>query len=389
MGLGWLFGGRRRTRRARPATVRRAQRDRLQVEVLEDRCVPAMSVSPASPAALVANLTGPGIKASNIVYKGNAQSSGIFTGASGTGLGFDAGIILSSGHAAGVVGPNTGNTPSNANGLPGDSQLATLAGTTLANTFDATTLSFDFIPIGHTLTFTYVFGSSEYNEFVNSQFNDVFGFLLNGNDVARLPNGTIVSINNVNDGNPIGTGASNPKFYRNNEPGNPAGFVPKITVNLNGFTVVLTVTAAVNQGKVNHIKLGVSDVGDNILDSDVFIKAGSFISTQFLGHVYHPLRYTYNPSAQTYRGNVEVVNNAFNTALGPFFLVFPNLPQGVKLQNATATSKSGKPYIRLNVSQMKPGQIAYVPIVLTNPLHLPLSTFLQGFEIDVLQQTPT
>lgn len=43
-----------------------------------------------------------------------------------------------------------------------------------------------------------------------------------------------------------------------------------------GETVVLTLTAPVNAGVLNSIKIGVADVGDSRIDSAVFIQAGSF-----------------------------------------------------------------------------------------------------------------
>src|SRR5262249_48797923 len=178
----------------------------------------------------------------------------------------ESGIILSSGHAVDVVGPNkttsTGADTSVDNGLPGDTDLTALSGT---QTFNATTLSFDFIPQGSTLTFSYVFSSEEYNFYVDKNFNDSFGFFLNGQNVALIPGtNTPVSIHTVN----LNT---NSQFFINNDsaPG-------PVDTEMNGLTTVLTVTASVNPGVVNHIKLGVADASDTLFDSNVFIQAGSF-----------------------------------------------------------------------------------------------------------------
>jgi len=51
-------------------------------------------------------------------------------------------------------------------------------------TFDASILEFDFIPQSDTLKFNYIFGSEEYPEYVNSGYNDVFGFFISGPGIA-------------------------------------------------------------------------------------------------------------------------------------------------------------------------------------------------------------
>ncbi len=114
---------------------------------------------------------------------------------------------------------------------------------------------------------------------MNTSFNDVFGFFLEVNgvktNVAVVPGtNTPVSINNVNGGNPLGTGASNPDLYINNDLSDGGG---DIDTEMDGLTVVLPVEASVIPGEVNHIKLAIADAGDTILDSNVFIKASSFI----------------------------------------------------------------------------------------------------------------
>jgi hypothetical protein len=161
-----------------------------------------------------------------------------------------------------------------ANSLPGDTDLGTLIpGYT---THDATILEFDFIPYSDVISFQYVFTSDEYNEWVNTPFNDVFGFFLNGVNVALLPGTSIaVSINNVNGGNPLGTAASNPQYYTNNDLSDGGG---SVNTEMDGLTVVFSVDAQVNQGETNHIKLAIADAGDSVLDSNVFLKAESFVN---------------------------------------------------------------------------------------------------------------
>jgi hypothetical protein len=216
----------------------------------------------ASGDTLVQAILGPGVSYSNVVYQGASQSGGTFAGA-GSAIGIDSGILLTSGSVGNAVGPNTTSSASTSNGSPGDSQLNALSGGT---TFDATTLSFDFTTTTGDLFFSYVFASEEYLEYVNTGFNDVFGFFVDGVNIALLPGtGTPVSINNVNLGQ------------------NPASFIDNTSgvknTQYDGLTTVLTAAALGLRAGTHSIKLAIADVGDTVYDSGVFIKAGSFSST--------------------------------------------------------------------------------------------------------------
>src|SRR3990170_6855974 len=153
-----------------------------------------------TPEDLVGDLVGGGISISNVTYSGADTAAGRFGGGAGI-VGFDAGIILSSGNIADVVGPNTLDDVTTDNSATGDADLDALSGFT---TFDAAILEFDFVPAATPLTFEYVFTSDEYNEFVNTEFNDVFAFFVNGVNCATVPaTADPVSINTINNGNPF------------------------------------------------------------------------------------------------------------------------------------------------------------------------------------------
>jgi len=227
-------------------------------------------------AALVVPLMGPGISASNVTYQGLGSSAGSFTGGTSV-VGFDSGIVLSTGSAAQVAG-SAPATASTCNSLPGDPDLALLSGNSPADLYDSTVLSFDFIPSFGTITFKYVFASEEYNQYVGSNYNDVFGFFVNGTNVALVPGtSTNVSINNIND-------CTNTAYFIDNIGSPQGGSCPIVkspaglNTTMNGLTTVLTVNAVVNPGVVNHIKLAISDVGDCRNDSNVFIQFNSFSS---------------------------------------------------------------------------------------------------------------
>ncbi|HEX6596158.1 MAG TPA: choice-of-anchor L domain-containing protein [Acidimicrobiales bacterium] len=224
-------------------------------------------------ASLASALTGPGVTVSNAVYTGASTAAGTFTGGAGI-IGFDSGIILSSGQVATVVGPNTSDGATTNQGTPGDADLNALVAPRTTN--DAAVLTFNFVPNASKVFFDYVFSSEEYNEFVNSSFDDVFGFFVNGVNCATV-GGQRVSINTINNGNPFGSNPkSNPHLYRNNDLQDGGG---SIDTEMDGLTVVLTCEANVNPGVTNTMKLAIADTSDSSLDSNVFIKAGSLTTT--------------------------------------------------------------------------------------------------------------
>lgn len=235
----------------------------------------AITITPTfNGSVLAGTILGPGITIvpGSIVYTGAAVASGTFTGGAASGIGIESGIILTNGDASLAVGPNDSDDKTGSNGLAGDADLDALIPGFF--TFDATILEFDFTTAGGNLFFNYVFASEEYNEFVNTTFNDVFGFFLDGVNIALIPGTTTpVSINNVNGGNPLGTGASNPVFYNNNDL-NDGG--PFFDIEYDGFTDVFTAMALGIGAGTHHIKLAIADAGDSVLDSAVFIQAGSF-----------------------------------------------------------------------------------------------------------------
>jgi uncharacterized repeat protein (TIGR01451 family) len=229
-------------------------------------------LSALTPDDLVLAILGPGISYSNVQYTGSPLAAGIFSGGDGI-IGFDGGIVLGTGTVKSVTGPNKSDTTTTNLRQAGDPDLNRIAN----GTRDAAVLEFDFVPAYEQLTFQYVFSSEEYNEFANSPFNDVFAFFLNGSNVALIPGTNIpVSINTVNGGKPYGTGAVNPQFYRNNDLDDPGPAT--INTEMDGLTVTLSVQARVKVGQLNHIKLAIADIGDASLDSNVFIRAGSFTS---------------------------------------------------------------------------------------------------------------
>jgi Bacterial Ig-like domain (group 3) len=233
---------------------------------------------------LAQSLVGGGVSISNVTYTGTNNAAGAFTDTGpGSVVGFNDGVVMGSGSvqttatstadSKGVEGPNQGDGNTTSNGSPGDADLDALSGKV---TEDAAILQFDFVPQFSTVQFTYVFTSDEYNEWANTQFNDTFGFFINGQNCAVVPGTTTpVGVNTINGGNPLGTNPQHPELYRNNDVDDGGG---SINTEMDGLTVELTCNANVNAGVTNHLKLAIADASDSALDSNVFIEAGSLVS---------------------------------------------------------------------------------------------------------------
>jgi len=227
---------------------------------------------------LVNNILGTGITASNITSNFGAlgtPATGTFTGGVSAGLDFNSGIVLTSGFASNIGPVNTSDGITGVLGTGGtDTDLQSLVPG--YSVYDQIILEFDFVlDENGDLAFNYQFGSDEYNEYTNTPYNDMFGFWLDGTNLALLDDGvTPVAINNVNGGNPLGTNASNPHLYNNNDL-NDGG--PFFAFEYDGFTVGLTAWApGLIGGTTYHIKLAIGDAGDQVLDSGVFLQGGSF-----------------------------------------------------------------------------------------------------------------
>jgi hypothetical protein len=291
--------------------------------------------SGVTPTDLANAMAGPGVTVSNVTYTGANVAAGTFAGGTGI-VGFEDGIMLSSGSIGNVVGPNQSDGTTTANGTPGDSDLTTLAGVA---TLDAAVLEFDFVPSADTVFFQYVFASEEYNEYVNSQFNDVFAFFVNGTNCAVVGAPPApVSINTINNGNPFGTDPrSHPELFRNNDLSDGGG---SIDTEMDGLTTVLTCESSVNPNVTNHMKLAIADGSDTALDSNVFIQRGSLTTVPPTLHV---IKHVVNDDG----GSATAADFTLSvTGTGPSPASFP----GAESPGTTVTLGAGS----YNVAEMGP-----------------------------------
>ncbi len=214
-------------------------------------------------ATLAQDIAGPGVTVSNTSINCGGNASGSFT-FSGPNLGLTGGILLTTGTASQAA--NAGSflcNVTNGNNF-NDPDLTAIVPTAI---YDACILEFDFIPICDSLNMTYVFGSEEYPQGVGG-YNDAFAIFLTGinpaggnytaHNIATLPTGTPVSINNVN-------ASTNAAYFHNNYT------TPNNNVAYSGYTKPITSITPVAPCSTYHMKIAIADAGNALYDSGVFI----------------------------------------------------------------------------------------------------------------------
>jgi len=223
-----------------------------------------------TPQQLAQLISGPGVKILNPVINCGANGYGKYN-ASSSNLNITEGLLLTTGTIYNAIGPNNVSNKTTFFGNQYSPNTYTLLnGYTGKTTWEYCEFEFDIIPQGDTIKFDFVFASEEYEEWVGSQYNDVFGFFISGpgitgdpgagnyHNIALLPSSTVaVTINNVNQN-------INTAYYQNNNNGT--------SVQYDGFTRGLKAISKVTPCDTFHLKLVVADVSDKLWDSGVFIE---------------------------------------------------------------------------------------------------------------------
>lgn len=251
---------------------------------------------------VIDSLVGENITISNVLYNGaaanvNYTNVGAFN-SSNSNIPILSGIVMATGSAEVVIGPNNSGT----NALDGDAPEFTdedidslINGNYGAH--DLSVLEFDFIPEGNFISIAFVFSSEEYNEYVCAQFNDGFGIFLSGPgitgpysnsaiNIALIPETDIpVSINTVNNGTVGSDGdvencspedLSNSAYFTDNEMNNDT-----TSTQMDGFTLPLFISTSVQLGETYHLKIAIADAADDNFDSAVFIKSNSLKASTY------------------------------------------------------------------------------------------------------------
>ena len=221
-------------------------------------------------------LVGDGVSVSNVKFNNyttvldatTGGQLGFFTNNTATfpTLGFSSGLIIATGDIQNALGPNddSGSEISISNSMTCP-ELQALVSDEL---YYPAVLEFDFLTTSDQVTFNYMFASEEYPEFVGMGYNDVFGFFVTDlttnqtTNVARIPNTTLpVSIDNVND-------YSYSQYYHDTEYSS--------YIQYDACVGPLAATFSVVPCRLYHMKLAVSNAGDNLYGSAVFLEGQSF-----------------------------------------------------------------------------------------------------------------
>lgn len=269
--------------------------------------------------SLVGQLVGQGLIVQNVRsnLKETSKAIGTFKAPEQLLGGIRGGLMMTTGQADTMAGSNSGGGIISVQIPPTDTLAGCSEGRQMLNsilkfgssptnvrrTTNCATIQFDIIPSSDSIKFNYVFASEEYNTFVCSNFNDIFGFFITGpgitgdqslapdfpnsTNIAIIPGTNLpVSINTVNNGTPGTSGtAANCEFtlegtenYIDNTPAQNDPFIHS-RLRFNGLTKVLTAGVKVTPCEVYTLTLTVSDVQDGSYDSGVFIEKGSLRSS--------------------------------------------------------------------------------------------------------------
>lgn len=228
-----------------------------------------------------------GIDVLQLRYFGSNSAVGYFANSTEC-FGISGGILLSTGMAYTVGTPNRSGNTGVSLGTQGDRDLSRIA---RGPTFDASIIVIDFIPNSDSIAFDYFFGSEEYPEFVNKGVNDVFAFLIRKKgtqlwkNIAVLPNGIPVTVDHINQ-------QRNPEYFVSNTRLSPhfsqTSTADKNSIDLaqnfmfDGFTKRMKAGTKVEPGVQYEMKIALSDVGDDLYDSGVFLAANSFEAVNYL-----------------------------------------------------------------------------------------------------------
>lgn len=241
--------------------------------------------SGSSAADLATQISGPGITITNPTISGASSQRGTFSnGVAGANLQLDSGIILTTSTVTESFSTNS-STSISENPRLGvtvtDPELTAVQANAIN---DVVIFEFDAVldPLATVLTIDYQFMSDEYNEYVCSNFNDVFGYFITSDttdpytgytNFGFVPGTTNpVSVNAINNGTQGVNGAPENCVDLTQS----AQFIDNtggtVTMEYDGMTKKLRAKATgLVPGTTYHVKLIIADTSDSLYDSAILI----------------------------------------------------------------------------------------------------------------------
>ncbi|KAI5912865.1 choice-of-anchor L domain-containing protein [Thauera sp. 2A1] len=214
--------------------------------------------------ALLAANSGIQLLSPVTLHASSFDAVNFYDGSLASSLGIGAGLLLTSGYAPGTS--NTigwdGQDNSGVSGFyNGDADIDAVVNTVFqTQSYDATTFEFDFSasdPNATSISFDLVFGSEEYPEWVDA-FVDCAVVIVNGQNYALFNHDPKAPLSVISPNLAAG-------YFQDNAAG-------LLSIQYDGVSQVLKIVAPINgNGAINHIKIGIADTGDHILDSGLFI----------------------------------------------------------------------------------------------------------------------
>lgn len=197
------------------------------------------------------------------------------------------GVIMSNGYVQNAIGPNNDTQKSTKVNFMSDPDINRISGNKAC--YDTALFEFDLISVTDKIQFNFFFASEEYPEYVHKNVNDTFIFLVTNTITRKSEN---IAILNGDKNIPITVDYINHKtnsdYYIPNIPWNEdtlnkyrndiAKLELPFTFQYDGFTKLLNATVTVVPEVKYHFKLGISDVGDQLYDSAIFLEANSLRS---------------------------------------------------------------------------------------------------------------
>ena len=226
---------------------------------------------------------GKGVMVKNVNYKGHDHAIGEFTNPMGVPH-YSHGFIMSTGNVftAGIKNAKANyGTKNNKLGAIILKQIEQGA------TLDGASLEFEFQTAADSVSFHFFFASEEYNEYIGTEFNDIFAIwvigpgYMSGKNLAVVP-GTKepITVNTIN-------GRVNSDYYIDNNPFSRAGTIrqdklpnlDEYTLNnfsFDGMTTSMEVGCRVKPKTSYKLRIVIADKDDELMDSALLFEAESF-----------------------------------------------------------------------------------------------------------------